>query len=120
MLSRLFYAQPLSRAIDIELLVAMVEKSAQIFEERYQGEFYCLLWNEMQAEKGIYLKILKKLKEKKIKVIEIEEIMPGYTKNYERYPIYIDKHPNVKSHEIISKYLADFLNRKNRKLFTGQ
>ncbi len=105
---------------DIDLWMTMVEKSANIFEERYGGEFYCLLWNELRADKGLYESILKELKERKIKVIEVEEIIPGYTKDYDHYLIFKDGHPKANAHQAIGKYLADFLNKKNKELATEQ
>ena len=98
---------------DIDLMVAMIERSAKIFKERYQGKFYCLLWKERSAEKGIYAKILEGLKDKKVDVIEVEEIIPEYTQNYDKYLLYLDGHPNSFANARISEYLATFLEKEN-------
>ena len=114
LLSNIFFHRTQSHQNDINLLVAMIQKSADIFESRYHGKFYCLFWEEKWSEVGLYEKILKRLKDKHINVIEMEEIIPGYTEHYDPYILYKDEHPNSKAHQKIAEYLTTFLKRDKK------
>lgn len=97
---------------DIELMARIIKKSATIFEERYEGEFYVLMWEEKINERLLYDKIYKKLVELNLTVIEIADILPNYYPSSPDYYIKGDNHPNPHSHSLISRYIEANIIRK--------
>lgn len=94
----------------IDLVLSMTERSGEIFEARYDGEFYCLLWKVVYEEReGLYEKLLKGLTDRGIEVIEIDNILPDYAENPLKYVIENDGHPNALANKMIAEYLVDFL-----------
>ena len=95
---------------DVDLMIAMLEQSAKIFEKRYQGEFYCLLWETAyEAHEGIYEKIREGLNQKGLKYIEINDILTDFSTDPLQYIIPNDGHPNALANQKIAAYLAEFL-----------
>lgn len=98
----------------IDLMLKMIEHSAKIFEERYDGKFYCLLWKAVYEEReGLYEKLLKGLTDKGIEVIEIENIIPEYAHNPFKYMIENDGHPNGLANKMIAEYLFGVLENQD-------
>lgn len=95
--------------IDIELLGSVIKKSATLFEARYGGDFYVILWQERLGEKDLYQQIHKQLTDLGIKVIEIKNILPTFYPNSPTYIIEKDFHPNKNAHSLVAQYLADSL-----------
>ena len=87
---------------DIDLFVAIVRKSAEIFGERYGGVFYVLYW---MYDKPWEIEIVSKLTAKGIKVIDVREFLPDHITKKEKYRIPYDYHPNPLAYEKIAEYL---------------
>ncbi len=109
---RYFSRRKASDEKEVNLLVAMIEESARLFNERYNAPFYCLLWHELHSEEGLYEKILHKLKARNINVIEVAEILPNYEEQPEQYLLHMDGHPNALANRLIGEYLSKFLSEK--------
>ncbi len=108
-LNRVFFGRRKAKDRQIELVVAMIHKASVIFESRYDAPFYCLLWDEFDAEPGLYEKILKRLEQKKVKTLEINKIIPNYTNDPSPYLLYQNGHPNGRVNQLIGEYLYKFL-----------
>jgi len=91
---------------DIDLFIGIVNKSKSLFEKRYGGQFYVLLW---PSDSQLYKAILSKLKTKQIKVIKIEDILSDIEKHRIRFPY--ENHPNQLAHDKIATYLLKFLQK---------
>jgi len=91
---------------DIDLFIGIVKKSKSLFEKRYGGQFYVLLW---PSDSQLYQAILSKLKTKQIKVIKIEDILSDLKKYRIRFPY--ENHPNQLAHEKIATYLLKFFGK---------
>lgn len=105
----LFSYTSLSREEDIDLFIAMVEKASVIFSNRYNAPFYCLLWKEQTSQPGLYEILLQRLNEKRITVIEVNHILPGYQENPGKYLFYKDGHPNALANRLIAEHLNKLL-----------
>ena len=113
LLQRIFFPEPRFTQEDFDLYLAMVVKSRDLFEKRYDGTFYCLLWEEETADKNLYEKIVEGLKKNNIEVIEVKDILPGYEENKAKYLFPVDGHPNALAHELISDYLVGFFSKRS-------
>ncbi len=105
-----YFDQPTQK--DIDLVVNMINQSATIFKKRYHGKLYCLLWEELWADKKLYEKFLTALRAKNLTVIEVKNILPNYYQSTDDYFIYKDGHPTALANQKISEYLATFLQKK--------
>lgn len=94
---------------DIKLLVAMVKRTAEIFNERYGGPLYYVLWDELNAPRNTYNDLLTALREAGITVLEIKNILPDYEEKKAEYFIYEEAHPTAETHRMVARYLADFI-----------
>jgi hypothetical protein len=104
-----FISAPKKRTpADIDRFVAIVKASKEIFNERYAGKFYVLLWDTGDAA---YSELLSKLSENQIAVIKINEILPGHS-NSTQYIIPHDGHPNQLAYKQIAESLYTFLLRE--------
>lgn len=98
-----------SYAKNVDLLLAMIQKSSRLFTARYDAPFYCLLWDEMYLESGLYDRLLTQLKIMGVKVIEVRDILPDYAENPEKYLLYGDNHPNALANRLIAEDLNKLL-----------
>jgi hypothetical protein len=100
-----FSLMPQITSADIDLYVGIVKKSANIFHQRYGGEFYVLLWPEKSQA---YTEVSTKLHAQQIKVIKVEDILPDYNTEEEKYRphIPIDYHPVPLTYEKIAEGLV--------------
>lgn len=110
---RFVFRRDHSKPDDINIFIAMVKKSSQLFAERYNAPFYCLLWDELNTEPGLYNTILTLLKKSNINVIEIKDILPNYKETPEKYLLYGDNHPNALANRLISEYLSELILTEN-------
>jgi len=94
-----------SKESEVDLVVAMIGESAKIFTDRYNAPFYCILWDEMFAEEGLYEKLLQKLQNLDIEVFEVKEILSDYDEHPENYAFAYDGHPNSFANQLIAEYL---------------
>lgn len=100
---------------DIDLLVKIVGRSRDLFEERYRGEFTVLLWGphslsaRYEAERRDYLHLLDRLRNEGIRVYEIDDVLPGRRASPEKYTLRGDEHPNASAHQLVARYLLAHL-----------
>ena len=97
---------PPSTPADIDLYVGIVKKSADLFHQRYGGEFYVLLWPTWSEDEGRYAQVFAKLGAKQIRVIKIEDLLPDYKPGAEKYHISLDTHPRPLAYEKIAEGLV--------------
>lgn len=93
----------------VDLFIAMIERSAIAFEKRYDSPFYVVLWDELDSEQGLYETLLARMKKRNIKVLEIKEILPEYNEKKEKYFIPMETHPSAESNRLIADYLSGLL-----------
>lgn len=98
---------------DVDLFVSIVKKSASIYENRYNGKFYVLLWK--LTDNPFYPMILSKLLKNGITVIEVDDILPDFHSAKWKYLIKlpVEQHPNELTYKIIAEYLAAHLQEGN-------
>ena len=97
---------PPSTPADIDLYVGIVKKSADLFHQRYGGEFYVLLWPGWPGDEGRYAQVFAKLSAKQIRVIKIEDLLPDHNPGAEKYHIPLDTHPSPLAYEEIAEGLV--------------
>ncbi len=98
---------------DIESFLGIVNASKTKFEAQYpQSTFYIIWWDwwnlKINKNKRYNEKILEALKNMKIQVYLISDILPdfnNYRLTYQVSPY--DSHPNSLAHQIIAKYIID-------------
>jgi len=86
------------------LYIKIIERSKQLFEEKYGGQFYVLFWPQSNDD---CTQLIKELKSRQIKVITTPEIFFRYNEPSGDYFL-ADSHPNPMAHERIAEY---FVNR---------
>jgi hypothetical protein len=96
---------------DIDLFVAIVLRSKEIFERRYKGDFYVIFWGEENKD---YLQVVDRLEKAGIKVFEVHRIFPDIRTAEGKYKIRGDEHPNGMTHAMIARYLFESLEKENR------
>lgn len=92
---------------DIDLFVAIVDKSKKLFESKYKGsQFHVIFWDDRKNE--MYDNLVKKLKDKGIKIHLISDILPDFHKKEVEYQLreQDDTHPNPLAYKIIAEYVA--------------
>jgi hypothetical protein len=98
---------------DIDLFVAMVERSKQVLERKYPGlDFHVIFWNVGAG--GVWHfgndrsdLVMEKLKTRNIRVHPVSEILPDYEENKLRYEIdKYDGHPSPLAHDLIAQYVV--------------
>lgn len=92
---------------DTELFVQIIKKSQEIFQTKYRGRFYVVLWAEHQDED--YDSLLSMLNKNGLKVITTDEIFGTSGKMMEKYKIDNDPHPNALAHERLASYILEYL-----------
>ena len=93
-------------ADQIDLLVAIVDRSRRTVERRWPGsEFHVILWNESIQTKALRLE--RALVKRKLRVHRVSDMLPGYFADKHRYHISeIDSHPNARAHALIAGHVA--------------
>ena len=90
----------------VDLLAAIVARSAQHVESAYPGsEFHVVFWDQQQRTSRA---IVSALEAKGIRVHRVSDMLPDY---YDRYSDYVldevfDLHPNQRAHELIAGYVS--------------
>lgn len=107
LLKRIFFDQIKPSDADINLMAHITKKSADLFEEKYEGKFYVILWEEKVRGKESYQKLYEKLVELGLSVIEIKDILPDYYPQSPTYFIEGDNHPNEHAYRLISEYIKE-------------
>ena len=109
LLKRLLFGRKPAREIEIDLFMAMLRASRDLFIKRYNAPFYCVIWDEVGSEPDLYEKLLTRLNNEQFNVIEIKDILPNYQQNKSRYAHDHDGHPTAMTNKLIAQYLANFL-----------
>jgi hypothetical protein len=89
---------------DIELFLGIVDKARRVFEARYPGsEFRVLFWDYSNNDN--YSKVIRGLNKRGVRVDLVSQILPDINSN--AYTIGEDPHPNRSAYEIIAEYVAN-------------
>ncbi len=92
---------------NISLFVSIVDRARTIFENRYPGsQFYVLFWDKFVDQGGIgdREKVLHALDEKGIRAHLISNILQN---DKSEYLIKLDGHPNAFANKLIAEYVID-------------
>lgn len=97
---------------DISLTIGIVETSKKIFETRYPGsEFHVIFWDE-QGERNNE-EFLAGMKRKGIRVHLVSNILPDYYTNISKYQLSeYDGHSNQLANKIIAEYVSSKIIRE--------
>jgi hypothetical protein len=89
---------------DIDLYVAVVKRSKELFEARYGGHFSVVMWGAYDRD---YPVVVEHLRQAGIRVFEVHKIIPDiYTADW-KYKLNGDEHPNAITHALIAKFLLE-------------
>lgn len=101
-------------AEDINLLVAIVDRSRELFENRFPGtEFHVIFWDK-QGDRHAE-DIVVKLKEKQIMVHPVSDILPDYHSDPSKYVLSEhDSHPNPSAHAAVADYISSEIVEKSQ------
>lgn len=113
LLKRFIFRRHAAKKEEIDLFVATLGKSRDLFIERYNVPFYCLLWDEKDSEPGLYDKLLSILNDEEFNVIEVKDILPGYEQDKSKYHLLYDGHPTAMANKLIAEYLAGLMRKKS-------
>ena len=93
---------------DFDLFAAIVEKSQQVFENRYGGRFYVLLW---PGDPNFDSAIIDRLSRRKVAVIQLKNTVPEIIEHPRKYRIRVpyERHPNSLAYGKITDFLVDFI-----------
>jgi len=93
---------------DFERFVAIVARSRDLFEQRYEGRFHVILW----WDEPVRSRLARRLEQAGIDYILIQDILPTLDSADSflgEYSIPGDWHPNARAHDLIARYLARFV-----------
>jgi hypothetical protein len=91
---------------DIDLYVAVVKRSKELFEARNGGRFSVVMWSAYDRD---YPVVVERLRQAGIRVFEVHKIIPDiYTADW-KYKLNGDEHPNAVTHALIAKFLLEAL-----------
>ncbi len=101
-----FYPKFIRRE-DLARFVAMTAAIRDRIKQLYpDADFTVILWTEKKSEND---RIAPLLQQQGIKVVLIDDILPGLRLNEAGYRIAVDGHPSAQTHRLISDYIADKL-----------
>lgn len=92
---------------DIELFIKIVKKSQEVFNEKYKGRLYVVLWVDKNDKD--YYNILSAIGENKLDVILTDATFTGYSVLPENYKIKYDGHPNKLTYDKLADYTLKYL-----------
>jgi len=91
---------------DIDLYIAIVKRSKELFEARYGGEFSVVMWGGYDKDYAI---VVDRLRQAHVRVFEVHKIIPDiYTADW-KYKLKGDEHPNGITHALIARFLLEAL-----------
>lgn len=95
---------------DVALFAGIVEEARSILERRYpDAQFHVLLW-DFEGEQSIVDQMLPLLREHKLDLHPISDILPNFPSDEGRYEISpYDRHPNALAHELIAEFVVHHL-----------
>jgi hypothetical protein len=96
---------------DVRLYFAMVRRSKELLSTQYPGiQFRIILWpnQDVPQERAIYEKMRDGFRRMEIPVDLVEDILPGYNSNREKFQISSsDDHPNALANRLLAQYLLN-------------
>jgi len=103
---------------DLELFVAVVEACRDKIKDRYPDcEFHVIFWDDQYQQKEISERMIAMLKEKKINLHLMHNILPDYQTKAYQYVIYPrhEGHPNGLANQYIASYIRrEIINNHNQ------
>lgn len=87
---------------DIDLYVAVVKRSKELFEARYAGQFSVVMWSAYDRD---YPTVMERLRQAGVRVFEVHRIIPDIYTADRRYKLRGDEHPNATAHALIAEFL---------------
>ncbi|MDD3154895.1 MAG: hypothetical protein PHS41_08505 [Victivallaceae bacterium] len=110
-IEKLFYAH--ARRSLGKVYLSMLRNAQKILQEQYHCKLAVIVYPDCTSE------MLADLRAQSFPLIELAEHMPGYRGYHTRkvdpqYEIEYDGHPNIKTHQIISAAIIDFLQKTER------
>lgn len=87
---------------DIDLYVAVVKKSKELFEAQYAGRFSVVMWGAYDPD---YPTVVERLRQAGIRVFEVHRIIPDLYTSDRKYKLRGDEHPNATAHALIAEFL---------------
>jgi hypothetical protein len=87
---------------DIDLYVAIVKRSKELFRARYGGQFVVVMWGAYDRD---YPAVVERLRQSGIRVLEVHTIIPDVYSADWKYKLKGDEHPNPTAHALIAKFL---------------
>jgi hypothetical protein len=96
---------------DVRLYFAMVRRSQELLATQYPGiQFRIILWpnQDVPQERAVYEKMRDEFRRLEIPVDLVEDILPDYNRNRERFQISsADEHPSALANRLIAQYLLN-------------
>jgi hypothetical protein len=89
-------------ASDIDLYVAIVKRSKELFAARYGGQFVVVMWGAYDRD---YATVVERLRRNDIRVLEVHTIIPDIYSADWKYKLKGDEHPNPTAHALLAKFL---------------
>jgi hypothetical protein len=89
-------------ARDIDLYVAIVKQSKELFAARYGGRFVVVMWGTYDRD---YATVVERLRRSDIRVLEVHTIIPDIYSADWKYKLQGDEHPNPTAHVLLAKFL---------------
>ena len=89
-------------ARDIDLYVAIVKRSQELFAARYGGQFVVVMWGAYDRD---YATVVERLRRSDIRVLEVHTIIPDIYSADWKYKLQGDEHPNPTAHALLAKFL---------------
>ena len=89
-------------ARDIDLYVAIVKRSQELFAARYGGQFVVVMWGAYDRD---YATVVERLRRSDIRVLEVHTIIPDIYSADWKYKLKGDEHPNPTAHALLAKFL---------------
>jgi len=97
---------------DMDLFIAMVARSRDLFEGRYHGQFIVILWWEKTM--ADYPVVTSRLAQAGIRTIAIDQIIPDIWNRLAEYTIPHDGHPSAEANRMIADYLVRHIMKGRR------
>jgi len=89
-------------ARDIDLYVAIVKRSKELFAARYGGQLVVVMWGAYDRD---YATVVERLRRSDIRVLEVHTIIPDIYSADWKYKLQGDEHPNPTAHALLAKFL---------------
>jgi hypothetical protein len=86
-----------------------VGRAGAIVKQRWpDAKLHILAWDIHSWYAGTFDRFLQGLAQTGWKIHDVNDVLPGYTMNHDRYEIHpFDAHPNAHAHEVLARYIVD-------------